>query len=116
MLEKLPLRPEVFEEKLSLLIEALSLLVEGEGSQWARVTSSKPTQPKSRIRASIRKKPVSRDKGKKRDRRWNGGSIRIPSVFLSKQMTRRSQLKHSVASSIRAISLEAAQRQRKAKL
>lgn len=33
MLEKLPLRPELFEEKLSLLVDEALLLIEGDGSQ-----------------------------------------------------------------------------------
>lgn len=53
ILEKLPLRPELSEEKLSLLVDVAPLLIEGEGSQCARVMSSKPTQPKSRIRLSV---------------------------------------------------------------
>lgn len=101
MLEKLPLRPELLEEKLSLLIDETSLFIEGGGNQWARVMSSKPTQPKSRIRLSVGKQVRVLDQ--KKGKVW--GSIRSPSVFLSKQMTRRSQLKHSVASSIRAIKL-----------
>lgn len=32
-LEKLPLRPELLEEKLSLLVDEASLSIEGEGSQ-----------------------------------------------------------------------------------
>lgn len=49
-------------------------------TQWARVISSKPTQPRSRTRP------------------------RRPSAFRWRQITKRSQAKHSVASSIRAIS------------
>lgn len=33
MLEKLPLRPELLEEKLSLLVDEALLLIEGDGSQ-----------------------------------------------------------------------------------
>lgn len=74
MLEKLPLRPELSEEKLSLLVDEAPLLIEGEGSQWARVISSKPTQPKSRIRLSV---PIRKQYRRKKRRKWEAYEVRL---------------------------------------